>query len=528
MRTRAHEPLGRWNRSLLPLLYLAALSFGGCIHEPQLIPVDHQRLIDRSLVEYPAGCTFVELIKGLNCPSSLCWNPAGDMFIAESGIDGSEPHIFGYHKNGKYFNIYPWKRDISLFPNGPRILYGPIGGMAAAPGGLIVSHRDSNGKGHITRLGYDGSQRDLFADLPAQGDYGVTDVCIHNDRVYFGVGTTTNSGVVGIDNFLAGWLKRYPTAHDYLYSPSGEPIKLQGYRFDTPNPWAGIFTGPLAVVGPFQEFGHSNLSRIPSSDKPSGAIYSIDINGGEPRIEAYGLHVPAGIAFGDYDYAYCTNRGMEMRGIRPVWNDPDVLLHFTRDAGWFGWPDHTTDGHPVSDYAYAPPISFLINSGYRELSLLIDQQTSRLFLAKFDALIYGIFQSQSGAAKLDFIPNKGPFEAYAGDAIVALSGDRAPFATGGLKLLTHPGFKVALVDTNSKHVSDFVRNTAGVPASMQPFGTIALERPVDVKVGPDGDIYILDLGRMDNNSAIPRYYPGTGALFKLHRVPTAKPDAPKP
>jgi hypothetical protein len=58
---------------------------------------------------------------------------------------------------------------------------------------------------------------------------------------------------------------------------------------------------------------------------------------------------------------------------------------------------------------------------------------------------------------------------------------------------------------------------------MQPFGTVGLERPCDVKVGPDGAIYILDFGRMDNDSGVPRYYPGTGGLFKLDGVePTSK------
>jgi hypothetical protein len=529
MKTRAHAPHRRWNRSLLPLLPFLAAAFTGCIHEPQMIPVNRQKLIDRSIVEYPGGCTFTKIVNGLNCPTAICWDSAGNMFIAESGIDGSEPHIFGYHKDHSYFQIYPWKRDLSFYPTGPNVLFGPIGGMAAYPGGLIVSHRDRNGYGRVTVLGYDGSQRTLVGLLPARGDYGVTDVCVHNGRVYFGVGTATNSGVVGIDNFDKGWLKRYPGVHDELYQPDKKPIKLQGYRFDTPNPWAGIFTGPLSVVGPFQAFGHSNLSRIPPSDKPNGAIYSVSVDGGEVKIEAYGLHNPRGIAFGAYDYGYFTNDGMEMRGTRPIFDDPDVVGHFTSDAGWFGWPDYTSDGHPVSDPAYLPPISMLIPSGYRELSLLIDQQTSGLFLAKFDALIYGNFPSLSGAAKMDVVPGTGPFKDLKDDFIVALDGDRSPYATSGMmKLQFHPGFKVALVDFESKRTTDFVHNTAGVPASMQPFGTVALERPCDVKVGPDGDIYIVDFGRMDNNSAIPRYYPGTGCLFKLHMIQSEKPAGSQP
>ena len=525
MNTRAYEPHHRWSPTLIPLLFFATAALTGCIHEPQFIPNSRQKLIDRSVVEFPENCTLVQVLKGLNCPTAECWDSDGNLYIAESGIDNSEPHIFGYRKDRTYFNVYPWNRRISFSPTGKDVLYGPIGGMAWSQGRLYISHRGSNGRGMITALGPKGSQYHVVGDLPAQGDYGVTDVCIHGGRIYFGVGMATNSGVVGIDNFNAGWLKRYPTVHDEIYSPSGEPIKIQGYRFDTPNPWAGIFTGPLSVVGPFQAFGRSNLSRIPSSDKPNGAIYSVSIDGGPVKIEAYGLHNPRGIAFGEYDHGYFTNDGMEMRGTRPVFNDPDVVGRFVSDSGSFGAPDHTTDGHPVSDPAYAPPISMLIASGYRELSLLIDKETSHLLLAKFDALIYGIFPSLSGAAKLDLIPDTGPFKDLAGDALVALDGDRSPYATNGMKLQFRPGFKVVLVDIIDKQVKDFVRNTAGVPASMQPFGTVALERPCDVKVGPDGDIYILDFGRMDNNSAIPRYYPGTGGVFRLHLIHQSKPPA---
>ena len=64
------------------------------------------------------------------------------------------------------------------------------------------------------------------------------------------------------------------------------------------------------------------------------------------------------------------------------------------------------------------------------------------------------------------------------------------------------------------------RNTAEVQASMQDFGTIALERPIDVKFGPDGALYILDFGRMENKNGIPRLFPNTGRIFKLMPVPT--------
>jgi glucose/arabinose dehydrogenase len=513
MKTRAFEPRRRWNRSLQTLGVLIALLVTGCIHQPQIVPLSKQKLIDRSLVEYPPGSSLVEIIKDLNCPTAVCWNSAGDMLIAESGIDGSEPHIFGYHKDHTYFNIYPWKRNVSFYPTG-FVLFGPIGGMACYQNHIYVSHRDHNGKGLITALGYDGTHSTVVADLPAQGDYGVTDVVIHNGRLYFGVGTATNSGVVGLDNYQANWLKRHPDVHDEVYSPSDTPLKVLGYRFDTPNPWAGLFSPDLFVTGPFQSFGHSNQSRITTTDKPNGAIYSCSVEGGDLKVEGYGLHNPRGIAFDEYGTTYITNDGMEMRGTRPVFNDPDAFIRLGRDA-WHGWPDYSTTGESIGEERFRPPVSMLIGSGYREISQLIDQVASGIHLADFNVLLHGVFPSLSGAAKMDFIPENSPFKDLRGYAVVALDGDRSPYSSGGLKLLNRVGFKVALVAADTKQVKDFVHNTANVPISMQPYGSVGLERPCDVKVGPDGAIYILDFGRMDNNNAIPRYYPGTGGLFKL-------------
>jgi hypothetical protein len=516
MKTRATEPHRRWYRSLLPLVIFSAFALTGCIHQPQMLPLSRQKVIDRKFVEYPENTTLVQPIKGLNCPTAICWNEQGDMLIAESGIDGSEPHIFGYHKDHTYFNIYPWNRNISFAPTG-FVMYGPVGGMACYKNRIYVSHRDRDDKGVVTSLGYDGTHSTIVANLPAQGDYGVTDVVIHNGRVFFGVGTATNSGVVGLDNYDR-WLKRHPDGHDQWYSPTHTPLKPLGFRFDTLNPAAGLFAPQLAVTGIYQMFGHSNESRILPVDKPNGAIYSVSVDGGEAKVEGYGFHNPRGIAF-QYDRTFVLNDGMEARGTRPIVGDPDSLIRMAKDA-WHGYPDYSTDGHKVSDERYWPPVSMLIQTGYREISQLIDQEASGLHLPDFSVLVYGVFPSLSGAAKMDFIPATGPFSKLQGDVVVALDGDRWPFATSGLKLLNRQGFKVMLVDMDNKQVKEFVHNTAGMPVSMQPFGTIGLERPCDVKVGPDGAIYILDFGRMDNDSGIPRYYPGTGGLFKLDGVET--------
>jgi len=73
-----------------------------------------------------------------------------------------------------------------------------------------------------------------------------------------------------------------------------------------------------------------------------------------------------------------------------------------------------------------------------------------------------------------------------------------------------------------RNVSDFVANTAGGPGSkIDPKNPNLLERPIDVKFGPDKNIYILDAGRMHVADGHPVYEDGTGKIFIL--TPQAAP-----
>jgi glucose/arabinose dehydrogenase len=173
-------------------------------------------------------------------------------------------------------------------------------------------------------------------------------------------------------------------------------------------------------------------------------------------------------------------------------------------------------------------------SGYREIYNLIDHAASNppRGLQNPDInraqLLQAVFPSLSGAAKMAFVPNTGPFRKMQGNLLVALSGDRAPFATSGAKnFMGSAGYRVAMVniDTEKGKITDFVKNTANKPASQQGRGVVALERPVDVKFGPDGALYILDFGPLEvknGHENVPRY---GGRVFILtpERAATSEP-----
>jgi glucose/arabinose dehydrogenase len=492
----------------------------GCASAPALVEQEQHAGIDRRIVEYPASTVLTPFVTGLTGPTAIAFDTDGALLIAEGGVDGRQPRIFGYRGDGSQFQIYPRGQRLP-FQIGKVVgldgfrIHGPIGGMVATQGRIYISHRDQHGRGAITALDYEGHPSTIVADLPAQGDYPVTDLAVaSNGRLYFGVGAATNSGVVGIDN--NPWLRNHRAFCD---QPASD-LYLLGRRFDTPNPFAGLLGGTdISVTAPFQSFGHSIDTHIrpPANRKANAAIYSIDPNGGDLRLEAHGIRYPAGLAFSETGTLFVTNQGMKLRGTRPVKDDPDVLLRIVHGQ-WYGWPDFAANLQPIRDARFQPPGEMLVKTGYRDLSFLIDHDSSGLAAPNpHSNLLMAEFRPLSGAAKFDFVPASGPFSnlRQSGNvALVALSGDRAPFDTSGLKLTGPTGYRVVQVNIDDRQVREFVRNTRGEPASRSGDAG-ALERPIDVKFGPDGAIYILDFGQMEMKNGREQVKAGTGRIYKL-------------
>jgi hypothetical protein len=501
------------------LLGLAAICLiDGCVSPPRVLGPGEQ-VIDRAQVEYPAGFELRRYVTNLTAPTAIAVEADGSLLVAQGESD-TEPTIVRIYRTGKQELFYPRGRKFpfNIAVTGWR-MYGPIGGMAVYQGEVYVSHRDQNGFGVITALDDKGNHRTVVAQIPSQGDYGLSDVAIAPDgRLWFGVGTATNSGVVGLDNWSAGWVARYPQVHDIPL----HDLVLLGYRFNSPNPMAGLFSGAdLSVTGPFQPFGQAFQVRIPGArdGKPTGVVCSISPQGGPIRIEAQGVHNPRGIGFDAFG-PYFTDGGMEPRGTRPILHDPDVLFKALPGQPWYGWPDYTRDLNPVSADAYQPPPDMIAGTGYPQVRPLIDERGSSLSQPVKEMLVT-TFPWMSGAQKFQFVPAEGPFSQFAGSAIVALSGDRMPFSTSNRPLLgpgdykVPDGFKVVIVDIERHTVRDFIRNTRNLPASrLSNPDPALLERPWDIKFGPD-EVYILDFGRMHVQDGREHVDPGTGQIYRL-------------
>ncbi|HEX8912033.1 MAG TPA: hypothetical protein VF796_06705, partial [Humisphaera sp.] len=488
----------------------------------------------RKAVETPGGFDLELYAQDLTGPVAIAFDPDGNLIIAEGGLDGSEPKIYGFTPDRKRFDVYPTSRPILGIGRGPFRMYGPVGGLVCHDGRVFVSHRDADDFGVITALDYKGGARTVVAGLPARGENGVTGMAVHplNGRLYFGVGSATNSGIVGPDDMGLGWPRRHPDVHDLPFRQpdpqapdGGKNILLWGRRMNSPNPGAFGLAPDLAVTAPFQPFGSSSRTRIPSvpADNPkcNSAILSVRPDGGDLRLEAWGIRLPKGLAFTPAGALYFTNQGMELRGSRPVKDDPDSLLLLWNT--WYGWPDFSTDLLPITDPKFQPPVELIVPTGYPDLSFLINHQASGLPAPSPDTTrrrdsVYGVMPSQSGASGVAFVPDQGPFSQFRGTAIVAQFGDRTPFSTSGKQTKGPQGFKVVRVDLARQSVEDFVWNVGYGPASRRTgstAGELGLERPVDVKFGPDGALYILDFGRARVDDGGYRVEGGTGRIFRV-------------
>jgi hypothetical protein len=514
----------------LCVVCLAAILLAGCVTGPNFIQSRSRQVIDRALVDYPGGMALEVVVDRLTAPQDCELDEQGNLIVATSGAGGHDPTIIGYRPDNTSFTIYPPPRTVrvpfDLVLTGFRV-YGPIGGIALANGKVYVTHRDSHGLGIVTAFNYDGTHSSVAANLPCQGDNGMSDVTVGpTGRLWFGVGSATNSGVVGLDNW--SWIKKYPSFSDRSFVD----LKLNGYHFKSKNPDNGIFSGPdIAVTAPYQPFNVSVQTRIRHSDLPTGSIYSADPSGGGLRVEAHGVHAPHGLAFAEYPTLYMTNGGMELRGTRPIKDDPDALLKVVPGT-WYGFPDYSTDLQPITEKQFQPPPEMAIKSGYDEVSFLIDHNVSNngqgLLQPLRSTLLQSTFPSLAGAANFDFVPGDGPLKEFRGHAIVPLSGDRAPFATSGRKLVDRSGFKIVRVDMVSREVVDLIRNTKRKPASMLPEGEGLLERPIAVKFAPDGSLYIVDFGRCDVKDGRVKVKPNTGKVLHLRPLKSPTPSTTRP
>jgi glucose/arabinose dehydrogenase len=156
---------------------------------------------DRKAAEVPAGYVVTVAFKELMYPSSIEFDNLGAIYIAECGFmpgDETQPaRILKYTSVGQA-GVKTQKREVVADK-----LSAPITDLLWHEGRLFISH-----KGKISVL-ENGQVRDIVTDLPSLGDHSNGQMALGLDnKIYFGLGSATNAGVVGEDNFANGSAKR--------------------------------------------------------------------------------------------------------------------------------------------------------------------------------------------------------------------------------------------------------------------------------------------------------------------------------
>lgn len=440
-------------------------------------------------ITLPPGYRIEPVATGLDFPTGVAFDEDGGPYVTEAGyVDGdawAPPRLLRIEPGGHTTVIAEGEKD------------SPWTGVVYSGGQFYVTEGSRQRGGRVLRILEGGSVTAIASDLPGVGDHATIGPAIGPDGwIYFGLGSATNSGVVGVDNAARGWLKRFPEFHDI----PGEDITLAGENFSSSDPLKPDSTEKM-LTGAFSPFG-SRTERgqvIPGEVPCTGAVLGACPEGCQVELIAWGFRSPCALAFSPEGRLFATDCMYEERGSRPIAGASDLLWE-VRPGMWYGWPDfhggvplggnasYTTPGQPAPQFLLArhpnPPPRPLAELGV-----------------------------QAAPRGLDFSNN--PAFGLPGQAFVALFGAEFPLAGKA-----QTGFKVICVEPITGQVFDFATNKGlkNGPASL--VGGGGLERPAALRFDPQGTaLYVVDYGATPGCSTKPApANRGTGVLWRITRA----------
>jgi glucose/arabinose dehydrogenase len=411
---------------------------------------------------------------GLQFPTSLVFDQSGRCYVAESGL------AFGDAAPGGRV----WRLDDPATGSARTLvaegLAAPITGLCWHDGLLYVSE---GGAGRISRIDGGGNRSVVVEGMPGPGNYHTNMAVVGPDeKLYFSQGAMTNLGVIGLDAYELGWLRRLPHAHDV----PGLDIVLADAGITTADPLSDT-PGAETTTGGFGPFGTRATpgQRIEAAVPCTAAVLRCGLDGSGLELVAWGLRNAFGLGFLPDGRLLAVDQGADDRGSRPIGNAPDLLFEVKAGA-WYGWPDFV-GGEPVTSRAFAPergPQPVFLLDGHEQLP------------APEKALV--AFEPHAAATKFAVVPEQ--VSVAAGQLVLALFGDEAPMTVpAGGPPVGRDLLRVDPVDWSVHRI----------PAAMP------LRRPIDVGFAPgDGALYVLDFGQFEMSGAGVRAEAGTGCLWR--------------
>lgn len=457
-------------------------------------------------IQVPAGFRAVRVVEGLNYPSSIAWDDQGRLYILESHmvpVPVLKPRILRVDAGGKLEEL---ALEGDQAPSGDAAI-----GLTFHDGWLYLSHQEKDGSWGISRLRpQGGAVESVLRGLPGSGDHNINYLEFDRDGdLYFGLGSATNSGVVSShDPVNHKWLAERPAMHDI---PCRD-LALRGLAFTEDNALTEA-ADDRATTGAYAAYGQPIPRRVAGASLCTSALYRLPAGAQEPEVVAWGFRNPVALAFAADGGLLIGMHGADVRSTRPVLDDPDAIYRL-REGAWYGWPDYSAALVPLTDPRYRSPAKYF-GEGMDKLEPVIDLAASGLRPPDPSWLVAAT-DPHAALGGMTVVPESGPFRQWAGQLLISEMGDFRP-TTDAVHPDVHAGFQVEAVDLRSGQRTVFARNRGTGPAL--PASRLDLEdgfeRPVDVKVGPDGLVYVLDFGVFEPTAKAAQVLPKTGKVFRI-------------
>jgi hypothetical protein len=538
-------------------------------------------------ISVPDGFTVSVFASGLNMPTGIAFLGNEDRFhvyVLESGHGlPSKCNEQGSWPGGIFDKANPFTPDILVFDQSGKKVAGPIAKPTSSGGGFQPAGpavdiafengfqggrlfaTDSNQATHGG--GQNGSSRIVIVDsntgtvtpvitgLPT-GDHPSEQLAFKGGWIYWSQGSTTNSGVVGLDN-NGGKNQPDIPCQDIKLSDNVFPSSLS----------------PLVATSGYMPFGtQAKGATVPAFKNTmtgntrqgvcDGATLRAKLNDPDDiQVVGWGHRNGYAIRFAPEDHPLkgqllVGEDGADERGARPSNGAPEVLsIDQQNDDGspvYHGWPDRY--GFLAASQAVFNPVG-----GASDDLCVFDASNPPSFctpaslanILKFDVPIRDVLAfppapivaplaleaADSSFTGIDFVPHSfvgGPVQR--GAALYSLEGDFGFSAPNATAPAPEVGHEVKLINFNQEQndplqlsFQNFARNDTGDEAFISTTKLAAFNRPTNLRFGPDGCAYVVDYGAVrdpgggpggDTRFADPAdaplvQFPGTGVIFKI-------------
>jgi hypothetical protein len=538
----------------------------------------------------PPGFKVSVFASGLNMPTGIAFLGNKNQFkvyVLESGHGlPSKCNEQGSFPGGTFSPANPFTPDILVFDQNGHKIGSPLGKptslgvgfQAEGPavdigfengfqGGRLFA-TDSNQATHgggqnsssriVTVDPSSGKVTPFISGLPT-GDHPTEQLAFKAGWIYWSQGSTTNSGVVGLDNNGGANQPDIP-CQDIQLSQNVFPSSLSPFTATSGYEPFGV-QAKGATVPAFKNTQDPKLSRNGVCD---GATLRAKLNNPN-TIEPVGWGHRNGYAirFAPNDHPLAGQLlvgedGADERGARPSYGAPEVLSVDQQNKDgtpvYHGWPDRY--GFLAASQAVFNPVG-----GAADDLCVFDASNPPSFcttaslanILKFDVPIADVLAfppapivaplaleaADSSFTGIDFVPDSfvtGPV--LRGAALYSLEGDFGFSAPNATTPAPEVGHEVKLMNFNqdpsaplSISFQNFARNDSGDQVFISATKTAGFNRPTNVRFGPDGCAYVVDYGAVrdpgggpggDTRFANPAdaplvQIPGTGVIFKICR-----------